>query len=261
MKKDLKNIVSLIVDEWESSHSLEQCESLLRNHYAKRLMPPKDERKCLICDTTFVAKVYTQKYCSDRCCVKADIQKRTNKPKEKDCAVCGSPFKPYTTLDKYCSIKCRVANQKNKRKSNYTNDRVQKIIGENNPAYRNGMYMRASKRINKGQLLFAKNSKTLRESIVAEYGHIQCECCTTNNSLRWEVHHIIYRSEKPNHPHLHDIENLLHLCIQCHNKFHKTKGMRDYLVAHRGLDKLFGQDVLNKTQFAKDNGFSESRII
>lgn len=168
------------------------------------------------------------------------------KIKNKSCKTCSKDFKPYTTLSKFCSEKCRINHQKSKRKFNWSDEKVKKITGKNNPAYRNGKYCRATKKSNVGQRLFDKNKKIVKNKIIEDYGYLKCEHCGVNNSLRFEAHHIIYRSEKPNHKHLHCTENILILCIKCHNNYHKNKGLRNKIVKDRGLNNLFGNDVLNK---------------
>ena len=166
--------------------------------------------------------------------------------KNKNCFFCKKSFKPYTTLDKFCSLECRVNNQKSKRNSNWSTEKAKNITGENNPAYRNGMYCRKNKKSFKGERDFLRNAKEIKQGLINDYGYIHCENCKSSDSLRFETHHIIFRSEKPLHEHLHKKDNLIVLCIKCHNAYHKSKGKRNELVVERGLNKLFGNDVLNK---------------
>lgn len=119
-------------------------------------------------------------------------------------------------------------------------------MGENNPAYRNGNFVRGRKRINVGERIFIKNSKEIKQSMLDERGFIYCEFCETSNSLRFESHHLIYRSEKPEHENLHKKENLIILCIKCHNEFHKHKSLRNEIVKSRHLEHLFDVDILDK---------------
>ena len=166
--------------------------------------------------------------------------------KNKECKFCETSFKPYTTLDKFCSSKCRINNQKSKRSSNWSEEKAKKITGKNNPAYRNGMYCRSNKKTAIGEREFIRNSKELKQEMINDFGYIHCQECKINNSLRFETHHIIYRSEKPLHENLHKKQNLIVLCIQCHNEYHKHKSKRNKLVEDRNLNILFGDDVLNK---------------
>lgn len=202
---------------------------------------------CLICGSEFIkAKTIGLKYCSPKCAYQGSLALRSDKPKLKVCQHCGSDYKPYSTLDKFCSSSCRIANMKSKRTFNRKPESAEKISGIKNPCYRNGMYTRTAKRSFKGHATYIANRDNLKAKMIEGYGFLFCEHCGVNNSMFWETHHIIYRSEKPWHPNLHDKPNLLHLCMQCHNDFHKSKDMRNAIVVERGLDKIFGQDVLDK---------------
>lgn len=94
--------------------------------------------------------------------------------------------------------------------------------------------------------LFENNCKLLDNKMLNDKWYLYCENCWVSNSLRFEHHHIIYRSEKPKHEHLHDINNIILLCIKCHNEFHKCKWIRNDLVKERKLNLLFWDDVLCK---------------
>jgi hypothetical protein len=220
-----------------------------------------DNRICERCGVEYMPVNKKQRFCKSTCNTgkrvwypKTPKQAKVKEPKptkikviaNKKCQYCAKDFKPYTTLDKFCSATCRVNNVKSKRKFNWTKEQVEKRVGDKNPAYRNGMYARANTKTSIGQRLFNKNNKEIRQKQIDEAGHIYCEHCKTSNSLRFEGHHLIYRSEKPLHPNLHDKENIYILCIACHNLFHKDKGLRNELVKLRGLDKIFGNDILNK---------------
>jgi hypothetical protein len=202
--------------------------------------------KCKLCSTEFIAKSKLAKYCSHTCKRKAEQESRSKKPKTKTCNHCSSVFNPYTSLDKFCSANCRVENQKSKRSRRWNSESTQKMIGENNPAFRNGMYARSTSRTGEGMKLFLRNRNEMREEMMGKYGHLLCEHCNTTQTLRFEMHHIVYRSEKPNHPNLHDKINLINLCIQCHNDYHKSKLMRENLIVERNLIKIFGSDIQYK---------------
>ena len=89
-----------------------------------------------------------------------------------------------------------------------------------------------------------KNKRELRDKKLKYHGYRFCDECKMSNHSRYEFHHIIYRSEKPNHPRLHDKINLIDCCDECHDKFHQIKASRNNLVLERGLNDVFGQDVL-----------------
>jgi len=135
---------------------------------------------------------------------------------------------------------------KSKRSSRWNDKSVEKRLGKNNQAYRNGMYSKGNKKNSTGLKEFNRNKKIIKDRMIEDVGYIYCEDCRTSNSLKFESHHIIFRSEKPLHKHLHCEKNIIHLCIDCHNKYHKTKGRRNGLVKYRELNLLFGDDVLNK---------------
>ena len=194
----------------------------------------------------FIPKSKVSKYCTKKCKDKVAQELRSKKPKTKTCSHCNCEFTPYTSLDKFCSANCRVENQKSKRSRRWNPESTAKIVGQNNPAYRNGMYARETTKTAEGNRLFLRNRNELKQDIIDMYGYLFCEHCKTTNTSRFETHHIVYRSEKPNHKHLHDKRNLIVLCITCHNEYHKSKLMREHLVKERGLIDLFGSDIQYK---------------
>ena len=202
--------------------------------------------KCVYCSMEFIPKSKVSKYCTKKCKDKVAQELRSKKPKTKTCSHCNCEFTPYTSLDKFCSANCRVENQKSKRSRRWNPESTAKIVGQNNPAYRNGMYARETTKTAEGNRLFLRNRNELKQDIIDMYGYLFCEHCKTTNTSRFETHHIVYRSEKPNHKHLHDKRNLIVLCITCHNEYHKSKLMREHLVKERGLIDLFGSDIQYK---------------
>lgn len=91
-----------------------------------------------------------------------------------------------------------------------------------------------------------KNRKELINGMIEDKGYVHCQHCNTSNAFNFQVHHIVWRSEKPGNRFLHSKVNLIILCVTCHDKFHKDKSLRNKLAEERELDKIFGQDVLNK---------------
>lgn len=197
------------------------------------------KKNCVICGNEFMPVSSVNKYCSSHCKYVAELKGRSKKNGLKVCKNCNNTFEPYTSLDKFCSANCRIENQKNKRSFNWNNEKAKKITGENNPAYRNGHYVRGRKQTAIGERTFKKNLKVIKDDMLLQHGYIFCQHCKTNNSLRFEGHHIIYRSEKPLHEYLHDERNIILLCIKCHNEFHRHKSIRNEIVKERGLDGLF----------------------
>jgi hypothetical protein len=202
--------------------------------------------KCPCCSIEFIPKSKLAKYCTKKCKDKVSQELRSKKPKTKTCSHCNSQFTPYTSLDKFCSANCRVENQKSKRSRRWNPEATAKRIGESNPAYRNGMYARETTKTADGNRLFLKNRNELKQDMIDKNGYLFCEHCKATNTCQFETHHIIYRSEKPNHKHLHDKRNLILLCIKCHNDYHKSKLMREHLIKERNLIDLFGSDIQYK---------------
>lgn len=97
---------------------------------------------------------------------------------------------------------------------------------------------------------YNKNRKSLVQEQLDEYGYHFCQKkgCGTSSAYKFEVHHIIFRSEIPNHPELHNKKNLIIVCSDCHNvkpnSFHNKKDERNYLIEERGLDKIFNVSII-----------------
>lgn len=81
-----------------------------------------------------------------------------------------------------------------------------------------------------------------------DYGFLFCQYCKRADKTLSPPHHIIFKSERPKHPELHNIRNLILLCYECHDKFHgKIKGftkheMRRKLIEIRELTELFNKE-------------------
>jgi hypothetical protein len=210
--------------------------------YTKKVFVAK---KCVNCSLEFYPKSSLGKYCSQYCKIKSETNKRSNKPTIKVCNHCKKEFAPYTSLDKFCSANCRVDNLKSKRTKNWNKESVEKIKGKGNPCYRNGYSSQGTRMNAVGLREFQKNREQYINEIKEKYGFIFCERCKRSD-LKLEAHHIIFRSEKPYHEHLHSKVNITMVCVSCHNWYHKVKSNRDQLVIDRELNKYFGDDVLDK---------------
>lgn len=67
-----------------------------------------------------------------------------------------------------------------------------------------------------------------------------CEICKDRNAMVYDLHHIIWRSEMPNHSKLHDPRNIIYVCRSCHMYLHRNKRVaREKLVRERKLEELF----------------------
>lgn len=219
-----------------------ECKECNKQKNNKKFKP----KLCKLCGKEFIPCSSINIFCSKKCTIKNECNKRSKKPKTKICKHCNSEFTPYTSLNKFCSANCRINHKKSKRIKNWSEEKCNNIKGENNPAYRNGYYCMSKKKKSDGERRYIRNSKELKNHIIENSGYIKCENCNTSKSIKYETHHIIFRSEKPNHKNLHDLDNLILLCIECHNKFHKNKGLRNRIVVKRELHLLFGNDILDK---------------
>lgn len=224
------------------------CNNICRYaHDAARRKAHHDPIACAVCSVEFVPKYKTGKFCSKLCRYISQKDAKSKKPPIKDCAVCKKTFTPYTSSDKFCSAECRVEQMKSKRCKRWNEESVQKRRGEANPAYVHGLSSGNKRMPADGLKAFFRNRNEIKEAMMDAQGYVCCQRCKRTNS-KMEAHHIVYRSEKPNHPNLHDKVNIIIVCVPCHNWYHKSKGNRDDLVEKRGLSELFGVDILNKTK-------------
>ena len=92
--------------------------------------------------------------------------------------------------------------------------------------------------------IYKKHRIDLIQDQIEEHGFTFCEACKRSNAFKFEVHHLIFRSEAPNHENLHDKINLIILCSECHRDYHTDKALRIPLVQERGLKELFNINLL-----------------
>lgn len=85
-----------------------------------------------------------------------------------------------------------------------------------------------------------------RKKIINELEYIRCQSCGANKSFKFHCHHIVFRSEKPNHDNLHNPKNLIIVCDECHAHFHSKKSYRNNLIRARKLNELFNDEYLIK---------------
>jgi 5-methylcytosine-specific restriction endonuclease McrA len=102
------------------------------------------------------------------------------------------------------------------------------------------------RKINETSKLHLSACKNYRQKFLDENDYLYCENCGVNGNAtpKFETHHIVFASEAPNHPELHNDRNLALLCINCHNKMHGNKITRNNFVKKRGLEDLFGRKLL-----------------
>lgn len=199
------------------------------------------EKECVICQEKFT--IHTglkgnKKTCSNECSIalaKQITRKRIATIEKKVCKSCGSEF----TALKYVigtgkCYECRIKESKEKR------------LGSGNPNYKNGKYTFSNFQNRKSKTAFKhlNECKRYRKEFFEKNGYQFCEVCkvNTNGTSRFEVHHIYFASRFPNHENLHDNRNLIHICKECHLKFHNGSEYIEVfkkLEEERGLKQLF----------------------
>lgn len=78
-----------------------------------------------------------------------------------------------------------------------------------------------------------------RRDFLFDNGYMYCEHCGRSDGYYYEVHHIFYRSEKPNHSNLHHYDNLILVCKKCHLWLHEQKNRRESLNKYKESKELF----------------------
>lgn len=146
------------------------------------------------------------------------VCENTKKVSQARCKGCGTPFKPFNSLNRYCSVKCR--------------EKHDKVFKEKKP------FSKLSEKGKKGIAEFEKNKKLLKAEIIEQHGHLHCQRCKRVD-MPLEVHHIVFRSERPGHKQLHSLINLILVCKDCHDCFHDRRETRTEIVIERGLHFIF----------------------
>ena len=131
---------------------------------------------------------------------------------------CGQEFKQFNSLTKYCSSPCY-----------YKEEGYQEAIKSDRAIPRK----------------YTKNRQIIIEKNKNKFGQLTCESCFTDKGGIFETHHIVYRSRKPKHEHIHHERNLILVCRKCHNFYHEKKGNGQHLIYERNLTELFGNSILN----------------
>ena len=96
---------------------------------------------------------------------------------------------------------------------------------------------------------YDKNRAELINEMMDKYGYLFCQKCGKNKcGMKLGTHHIIFRSEVPDHPMLHHKRNLLICGSDCHqdapDSFHKDKAQRNKFVVERELEWLFNRPLI-----------------
>lgn len=138
------------------------------------------------------------------------------KNKLKKCKWCGDLFEVKNFCQKYCKPLCSFMDKPKKERKP-----LPKIT---------------QKKLNE-LAIYQSNRRALISDQKKRAGHTYCQIC--KRPCRTETHHLVYRSEAPNHPHLHDKKNLILVCREHHNWFHEEKDRRLPWIRERELWKLF----------------------
>lgn len=157
---------------------------------------------------------FPKRFCS-RPCYFQDRRKKATKT----CSECKAKFfkGKISWNAKVCGREC------------YAKRRARLYGGKNHPRHAHG------ERVHQGQ----RETVQYRNEVVALNGYELCEECGRSNAAPYQVHHIVYRSEAPRHPNLHNARNLILICAACHGFFHRNKANREGLVKKRRLYELF----------------------
>ena len=123
----------------------------------------------------------------------------------------------------FCSKQCYYDHEKKNR------------IGKKNPAWKNGSHAHT---YNKAYKKYVENvlNTTLEQ--------LGCERCGVTSGTLFDRHHIIYKSEKPKHPMLNTVANLIQVCRSCHMLLHGNKKLRNELIVKRNLEQVFNCKLL-----------------
>lgn len=197
-------------------------------------------KNCIVCDVLFTISTNIElqkKTCSYECWRKNnyDISARRSKQiEERQCAQCEAKFIARKFGNrKLCQSCLNKKNSLNK-------------IGKGNPNYKSGVFTHANFQGRKSKTAYKhlNECRRYKKEFIAEHGYQFCEVCgvNKNGTPRFEVHHLIFASQKPKHPNLHDNRNMIHICLSCHHKFHNGKEYSEVFLRiekERGLKELF----------------------
>jgi len=194
-------------------------------------------KKCIICGSEFIINSglnAQKKTCSNECWYENQKKislKRTKEKENKKCTICGKDFVGLKNIKN--TGKCQSCR---------TND-LKKRTDDNNPNYRGGYY---TKKNYKGTTAWIHQEacKKYKKNFIEKNGYQFCEiCCVNKNGTSlFNVHHIYFASKVPKHKNLHNEKNLIHVCRECHLKFHNGKEYEvvfQKLEKERGLKELF----------------------
>lgn len=195
-------------------------------------------QRCKVCSKEFqrIGKAGTYKTCSYECGL-ALHKVWLDSYKDKTCKMCEKRFqvqRKNAVKRKFCDECANIAKSNAKRK-------------ENNPNWKGGI-----KKKRQYSLSFRRHNfacRQFRKVFVEENGYQFCEICKRSDSKIYNTHHIYYVSQQPHNEFLHHPKNLIFLCYECHEKFHKGeyKELLSKIETERGLKELFKSGKIVKT--------------
>jgi len=225
---------------------------------------PKESKLCPTCSTAFypsrndyMANWKKRRFCSAKCAQLDTACKRTFL-KEKPCKQCGTPFKPRASRNKYCSQLCYWESKKGMEAPNVSPDsrvtlscrhcqkffivtRHEATVRRRAFCSRTCYYEFVKAEHPNGLLAYNESNEfylskewgRLKRMVKKRDGYI-CQAChqqfaRTSNGMR--VHHVIERTSFVDvtnklHPVADSPDNLVTLCISCHNKTHTGTPLR-----------------------------------
>lgn len=181
-----------------------------------------DKHTCPICKKEFEKHIYKKchaVYCSQVCAYKGRslgyskriIKKPYNCKRKppRNCEICQNEYIYRKKTQKYCSRKCYEISLK------------QRMLGKNNPAYKNGSSYK--KRCWRGN-----DWETLRQDIYKRDNFICKDCgikCVSKRDYKQDSNRIIqcHHIENYNFRKNNNKNNLITLCLRCHLTRHKYK--------------------------------------
>jgi len=87
--------------------------------------------------------------------------------------------------------------------------------------------------------------KAFERELYEEFGYFFCQESGRSNDAPFSVHHLIFKSEKPNHKEINNKRNLIMLGFTEHKKAHQNKHeWRAKYIKERNLVELFGNDII-----------------
>ena len=170
------------------------------------------------CGKPFEPTNNRQKYCSDKCSYDfhAKQHRRDSRPVlERTCLSCNKLFETTDSRKQYCCNECKIKYCNDKRhRPNKGIEGLCEVCGKPYVVARNPTKRTCSERCARFKCKYDGNRlKALARD------NFTCQLCGKSKKARLNVHHKdgTGQKEDPNH----SLDNLVTLCIPCHQKVHK----------------------------------------